>query len=212
MPNNSKSAIQPLLADAKELVRFKGCYLLESVKTKSLTNGHKIKVATFSDVENTGTLEVRLLGDSFQHIEQFTLEYLQIEIAFKRLKKVQFYYLAWFESIERTKTFINCEVRHSVQKQLFKVDLIRRANNIVSISTRKLCKELIQEIIQTKSTVVLHHLVKTQHQLSDAELCLKLTQMALGKAENIWDIGFFLSMSSDQGPYELWENQLLGSR
>jgi len=53
---------QPSLSEAVNCQRFKGCYLLESVKVKITDTGWPVRVATIKDVEGQNSLELRLLG------------------------------------------------------------------------------------------------------------------------------------------------------
>jgi hypothetical protein len=54
-----RSATQPDLDDVSNLVRFKGCYLLNDIKLVKTSHKHAHTIAIISDVEGTGELELR---------------------------------------------------------------------------------------------------------------------------------------------------------
>ena len=211
MQFNSKSAQQPLLEDVDGLVRFKGCYLLKSVKTCVSALDFRVRIAIFSDVENSGEISVRLLGDNYFELEALQNEYLQIEVAFKKVSRSSFYYLAWYETMSQGiisnigKELQNLPIE-SIREDKELVE--RRLYQIKSHYLRDYCLDLYRVLFKEVSSLTWANVIKSLDQQSDVEVCIQLT-MLMCKAD-IFKCGYFLHLLQDKNPYDAWEVRLLG--
>lgn len=213
MPNfRARSATQPLISQIDSLVRFKGSYLLKDIR--KVDSRH---IATIEDIETTGVLEIRLLGDQWHEIEAFIGRYLYFEIALKRYKRGYFYYVAWFELLTN---HMSCQVTDAIlqnrlQNERIKLReyLIARITRIKNKKIRILCFKTLKTFITDYTLSGTKHLMTSLQDLSDTDLCFALIELEYRKNPNIEAIGLlFLSCRySDTNLYHKWEHRLLGN-
>ncbi len=211
MQFNSKSALQPLLENVDGLVRFKGCYLLKSVEERVLIGSFTTRVAVLSDVENVGELEVRLLGDNFGTLVGLQNEYLQVEVAFKRVKTNSFFYLAWYETLGSTTVEgVGQRIKQLSEKSVLEdtVLLDQRISAMRSPYLRDYCVNLSNVLSDKMSSIAWNSLISNLEHQPEETVCIQLT-MLMCKGD-VFRCGYFLNLLPDKRPYRAWELSLLG--
>lgn len=174
--HHKHSEIQPFLNKTDDLVRFKGCYRLQSTKVRRTNSGWPTRIASIMDIECGASLEVRLLGECNYSLNLVVGQFIYLECAYKHSHEFDYFYLVWFECVTER---LNC---------IDLLDLLPPQTSIESllrISTRK---------------------------LSDAEICVELSEVSYRYHDKIEDLGFILCKLDDPEIFLLWENMLLGSR
>jgi hypothetical protein len=201
------------LSEAKSQKRFKGCYLLESVKVKITDTGWPVRIATIKDVQGHNTIELRLLGNQFLAINHFVGDYVQLEAAIKRYRNGQFFYLAWYEPVTGL-------LMESVKKGLKAVEQINREACLQTLKQRvmffeskqeqSLCFNILKNFSQEFSTFGLQNLCQRLAQLDDNQLLVDLVHQVEKQSDDISSIGKLLNQLSNKLPYKIWEEKLLG--
>ncbi|TPE46473.1 hypothetical protein FJM67_16195 [Maribrevibacterium harenarium] len=212
----ARSAKQPDLDDIGNLVRFTGGYLLEEVKEQKNKYGWPIRIAKIADIENTGVLELRLLGDNFANLEEHCGDYINLEAAIKRYNGGYYYYLVWAEAVTDLPNDVCTEILEKVQnseRQALEQALRLRCETIVDPSVGGLCIELMTFFGPDFTTLTLRNLLNTATKRHANELCVEMA-IAVTEVEDIDDMGFvgkLLANLSNQAPFEIWSKSLLGS-
>lgn len=213
MPSfNARSATQPLLSQAKSLVRFKGFYLLKKIK-----QSNSQYIAIIENIAATGTLEVRLLGDQWRDTEAFVGKYLYFEIALKRYKRGYFHYVAWYERLTNhmSAQLTDAMLKNMLQDERMKLRdyLTTRITKMKNEKIRVLCFKTLKTFIAGYTLGGTKQLAAALQNLSDTELCFALIELEYRKNPNIEAIGFlFLSCQyKDTNLYQEWEDRLLGN-
>lgn len=207
--------VQPNLEEARNLKRFKGCYLLESVEEKISSTGWPIHVATIRDVEGHDLIELRLLGNNFKSLNQFLGDYVQLEAAIKRYRNGYFYYLAWYEPVtgllmlSGTKTK-NRTVVSQINRDSYLQTLKNRILNLPSNSEQSLCLGILNKLSNALSTYSIQALWQKLPSLNDNQLIIELVNLAEIHSHDISSIGILLSQLHNTKLYQIWEQQLLG--
>lgn len=213
MPNlPARSAVQPSLDKVSSLVRFKGCYLLQAVKSKKSSEGWPIRIAIISEIENPASIEVRLLGDCFYSLDLAIGDYIYLEVAFTYHHKGNYFYLVWYELVTNKQKLVWLEG--------FQVDSLPISKDYAISQIQEQCEAMADEELKTFSLNVLKLLppqtslqslnrIATSHFRFD-QLCVELTMLAYQYDEQIEDVGMLLSHLSNPSPYQLWEKRLLG--
>lgn len=202
------------LSEAKSQKRFKGCYLLESVKVKTTDAGWPVRIATIKDVQNHNSLELRLLGSNFLAINHFIGDYIQLEAAVKRYRNGQFFYLAWYEPVTG-----------------FLMDPVKKGKNVVQQINREACFQalrlrimllpekheqdfclnILHDFNSHFSNAALKILNTSDKNLDNDLLIVELVKQARIQSEDISAVGELLYDLPNKQPYVTWEQKLLGS-
>ncbi|MGO2513600.1 hypothetical protein [Marinomonas polaris] len=210
----TRSATQPDLDDVSNLVRFKGCYLLNDIKLVKASHKHTYTVAIISDVEGTGELELRLLGEHFTDLHENIGEYLSLEAAVKHYNHGYFFYLAWYETIQYSTTNPVLEkLQQSVRKNDSDSQLEEMHNRVMRISDeliKSLCVSLLLDPTITLPYNRARKLIWKSNNIGDCEFCVQLLSLA-SHDKDIWFVGEKLSTIINPTPLKLWEIQQLGS-
>lgn len=208
---NSKSSIQPSLHDVNGLVRFKGCYLLKAVGSRAIGNNIKVRVAIFADIENTGTIEVRLLGGNFGELVRFENEYLQIEVAFKKLKFGHFFYLAWYEEKGAlVDNFVSDHLANVITNDVanLKSAVAEIVCTLPTACMRDYCANILDQLPESLSSFAWEKLSKSLVGKKEEEVCIFLTEFMC--RDDVLLCGYFLDLMHEKKPYQIWEKKLLG--
>ncbi|TPE46597.1 hypothetical protein FJM67_15875 [Maribrevibacterium harenarium] len=216
MPNfEARSAQQPDLDDVSNLVRFKGCYYLKAVHEETNANGWPIRIAIIGDVENTGELELRLLGDNFRELAKWSGDYVNLEAAVKRYNGGYFFYLAWAEVVTDLTSNVTTNFFDQAKEnehQELEFGLRMRCETIVDQSVRQLCHDILTLFGPDFNSDTLRRLLKVATTRHADELCVEMA-LAVSEIEKIDDLGFvgsILSNLRNQHPFEIWSSRLLG--
>lgn len=196
------------LSEAKNQKRFKGCYLLESVKVKITDTGWPVRIAIIKDVQNHNTLELRLLGSNFLAINHFVGDYVQLEAAIKRYRNGQFFYLAWYEPVTGL-------LMEPVQKEKDAVQQLSRESCLQTLKQRVmffeskqeqfLCFNILKNFSQEFSTFGLQNLCQRLAQLDDNQLVVELVHQVEKQSDDISSTGRLLNQLHNKLPYQIWE-------
>jgi hypothetical protein len=210
----ARSATQPYLDDVGNLVRFKGCYLLNDIKLVRASHKHTYTIAIVSDVEGTGELELRLLGDHFTDLHDHIGEYISLEAAVKHYNRGYFFYLAWYETIQYSAT---SPVLERLQQNNKKNDsdsqlevMHSRVMSINDESIQLLCLYLLLDPTITLPNNRARKLLLNSNKMGDCEFCVQLLSLA-SHDKDIWFVGEKLSTIINPIPLKLWETQQLGN-
>lgn len=204
---------QPSLSEAASCQRFKGCYLLESVKVKITDTGWPIRVATIKDVQNHNTLELRLLGSNFLAINHFVGDYVQLEAAVKRYRNGQFFYLAWYEPVTGLLMESKIEGRNAIEQISREACLQALRYRILHFSSKpeqSLCLGIHKSFSYEFSTYVLQNLCRQLIYLDDNQLIVELVHQVEKQSDDIGSTGRLLHELQNKLPYQIWEQKLLG--
>ena len=205
---------QPNLLEATSQKRFKGCYLLESVKVKITNSGWPVRIAVIKDVEDKNVLELRLLGDSFLALNVFTGDYIQLEAAIKRYRNGQFYYLAWYEPVIDLAIKLGTHgknTRNRVSREECLQTLEQRIALFSSRSEQSLCSNILKRFSHDFSISTLQTLCKKLTALDNDEFIVELAYQVEMQSNDICSIGKTLSQLLNRRPYHIWEQRLLGN-
>lgn len=210
---HSRSATQPDLDDIGNLVRFKGCYFLKELKVIHTEKNYPLRVAIITDIEGTGELELRLLGDNFQRLEEKVNDYIMLEAAVKNYKHGYFFYLAWYESV--TNNTLNSEMTFLNKSQTTKpnnkiyLSLFERINAITDIPIKEHCLQSVQHFNKKANPPSNLDFYQQNSNTNDYEFCVDLTAKAY-KNLSIETVGKELSQLKNQIPFKIWEKRILG--
>lgn len=209
----ARSATQPNLDDIGNLVRFKGCYLLNDIKlVKTLKRTYTI--AIISDVEGTGELELRLLGEHFTDLHESIGEYISLEAAVKHYNRGYFFYLAWYDTIQYSATNPVLEkLKQSVRQNDSDSQLEAMHNRVMRVSDeiiKSLCLSLLLDPTITLPNNRAKKLILKGNKIGDCEFCVQLLSLA-SHDKDIWFVGEKLSTIINPIPLKLWEIQQLGN-
>jgi hypothetical protein len=209
-----RSATQPDLDDVSNLVRFKGCYLLNDIKLVKTSHKHAHTIAIISDVEGTGELELRLLGEHFTDLHENIGEYISLEAAVKHYSRGYFFYLAWYDTIQYSATN---PVLKKLQKSVRKNDrdsqfeaIHNRVMRINDELIKSLCLSLLLDPTITLPYNRARKLLLNSNKMGDCEFCVQLLSLA-SHDKDIWFVGEKLSTIINPIPLKLWETQQLGN-
>lgn len=212
--HHKHSEIQPLLNKTENLVRFKGCYRLQSTKTRQTSSGWPIRIASIRDIECDVSLDVRLPGDCDFSLNLMVGQFIYIECAYRHSHECDHFYLVWFECVTER---LNCErckgFNHeslSASKLYLLTQLRDQCKLISSSKLRSFSIDLLNLLPPQTSIESLLNIATRK--LSDAELCAELAEISYRYHDNIEDLGFILSRLDDPEIFNIWENMLLGSR
>ncbi|MBR7890122.1 hypothetical protein J9B83_14505 [Marinomonas sp. A79] len=209
----ARSATQPDLDDVGNLVRFKGCYLLNSIQQHQTSQNYTQKVAIVSDVEGTGELELRLLGDHFTDLEKYIGEYISLEAAIKHHNRGYFFYLAWYDLIagDAAKQAID-QLQHTIEKEeqhaLQRV-LLKRTTEIKDNSIKSLCLSLLEDACMSLTYRKAKEALLSDVTTNDNQFCVELVSM-VSRRKEISFVGELLNSIESKAPIKLWEQTLLG--
>ncbi|GAA0834152.1 hypothetical protein GCM10009112_23820 [Marinomonas arenicola] len=209
----ARSATQPDLDDISNLVRFKGCYFLKKLNVIHNESNYPQRVAIITDIEGTGELELRLLGDNFQRLEKKVNDYIMLEAAVKNYKHGYFFYLAWYESV--TNNTLNSEITFLNKSQTVKpnnkiyLSLFERINAITDIQIKEHCLKLVQHFNKKTNYYSSLELYQQHSNTNDYEFCVDLTAKVY-KNLNIEIVGKELIQLKNQTPFKIWEKRLIG--
>lgn len=204
---------QPSLSEAANCQRFKGCYLLDSVKVKITDTGWPVRIATIKDIENQYSLELRLLGSNFLAINYFVGDYVQLEAAVKRYRNGQFFYLAWYEPVTGLLMEPKIEGRNTIQQISREACLQTLRHRILHFSSKQeqsLCLGILKNFSHDFSTYVLQNLCQRMMYLDDSQLVVELVHQAEKQSDDIGSTGKLLYQLHNKQPYQIWEQKLLG--
>jgi len=205
---------QPSLSEAASCQRFKGCYLLESVKVKITDTGWPVRIATIKDIQNKNSLELRLLGSNFLAINYFVGDYVQLEAAVKRYRNGQFFYLAWYEPVTGLLIEPKIEGRNTIQQISREACLLTLRHRILHFSSKQeqsLCLGILKNFSHDFSTYVLQNLCQRLIHLDDNKLVVELVHLAEKQSSDIGSTGRILDQLNNKLPYQIWEQKLLGT-
>lgn len=201
------------LSEAKSQKRFKGCYLLESVKVKITDTGWPARIAIIKDVQNHTSLELRLLGSNFLALNHFVGDYIQLEAAVKRYRNGQFFYLAWYEPVTGFLMEPVKKGKNSVQQINREACLQTLRNRILFFQSKpeqSLCISMLKNFSHELSTCVLQSLCSQLVHLNDDQLTVELVHKVEKQSDDISSTGRLLNQLSNKLPYQIWEKKLLG--
>lgn len=201
------------LSEAKNQKRFKGCYLLESVKVKITDTGWPVRIAIIKDVQNHNTLELRLLGSNFLAINHFVGDYVQLEAAIKRYRNGQFFYLAWYEPVTGLLMEPAKKEKDGVQqlsRESCLQNLKQRVMFFESKQEQSLCFNILKNFSLEFSTFGLQNLCQQLAQLDDNQLLVELVHQVDKQSDDISSTGRLLNQLHNKLPYQIWEQKLLG--
>ena len=204
---------QPSLSEAVNCQRFKGCYLLESVKVKITDTGWPVRVATIKDVEGQNSLELRLLGSHFLAINLFVGDYVQLEAAVKRYRNGQFYYLAWYEPVTGLLMETDIRGQNAVQQISRETCLLTIRHRILFFQSKQeqsLCFGILKNFSHDLSTYGLQNLCQRLAKLDDNQLIVELAYQVEKQSDDIGSTGKLLDQLHNKLPYQIWEQKLLG--
>ena len=204
---------QPSLSEAVNCQRFKGCYLLESVKVKITDTGWPVRVATIKDVEGQNSLELRLLGSNFLAINLFVGDYVQLEAAVKRYRNGLFYYLAWYEPVTGLLMEPSIRDKNAVQqisREACLLTLRHRIQFFQSKQEQSLCFGILKNFSHEFSTYGLQKLCQRLVQLDDNKLVVELVHKVEKQSDDIGSTGKLLDQLDNKLPYQIWEQRLIG--
>ena len=204
---------QPNLSEALQYKRFKGCYLLESVKIEISKTGWPVRIATIRDLQSWDYLELRLLGNNFLAINHFVGDYVQLEAAIKRCKNDLFYYLAWYEPVIDLAIKSDTHgknTKNRVSREECLQTLEQRIALFSSRSEQSLCSNILKRFSHDLSISTLQTLCKKLTALDNDELIVELAYQVEMQSDDICFIGKTLSQLLNRRPYHIWEQRLLG--
>ena len=205
---------QPNLSEATTCKRFKGCYLLESVKVKITDTGWPVRIATIKDVQNQNSLELRLLGSNFLAINHFVGDYVQLEAAIKRYRNGQFFYLAWYEPVTGLLIEPVIQGKNAVQQISREACLLTLRHRILffqSKSEQSLCISILTNFNHQLPIYELQKLCCQLALLNDNQLIVELVHQVEKQSDEIGYIGKTLGQLFNKEPYRIWEQRLLGN-
>ncbi|GAA0228822.1 hypothetical protein [Marinomonas primoryensis] len=197
---------QPNLSEATTSKRFKGCYLLESVKVKITDTGWPIRVATIKDVQDQNSLELRLLGDDFLAINVFISDYIQLEAAVKRYRNGLVYYLAWYEPVTGFLMKPNTHGKDIVNQTDKKACLQILRQRILFFSSKteqSLCFSILKNFSHDFSLYALQSLCQQLSNLNDNRLIVELVYQVEKQSDEIGYIGKLLDQLLNKQPYHI---------
>ncbi|MEL0638492.1 hypothetical protein V6259_17210 [Marinomonas sp. TI.3.20] len=205
---------QPNLSQVTTHKRFKGCYLLESVKAKITDTGWPVRIATIKDVQDHNTIELRLLGNQFLAINHFVGDYLQLEAAIKRYRNGQFFYLAWYEPVtgllmEPVKK--EKDAVHQLNRESCLQAIRQHIQFLPSLPEQSFCLNVINKFGHNISSYALQKLCKQLSNLTDSQFIVELACQAEKQNDDIASIGKTLDQLSSKQAYHIWEQRLLGN-
>lgn len=206
---------QPNLSEALQCKRFKGCYLLESVKIKISKTGWPVRIATIRDLQSWDYLELRLLGNNFLAINHFVGDYVQLEAAIKRYKSDLFYYLAWYEPVTGflMESSIKTQSRNVI-KQVSRDACLQSLRNrillFLNTSEQSFCFDILKNFSDGFSTYAIKNLCEKLPSLSNNQLIVELACLMEKYGSDISSIGHLLNQLENKRPYREWEQKLLG--
>lgn len=201
------------LSEAKSQKRFKGCYLLESVKVKITDTGWPVRIATIKDVQNHNSLELRLLGSNFLAINHFVGDYVQLEAAVKRYRNGEYFYLAWYEPVTGLSLETNTTSLSSVAQLKRAICLQALKLRIMLLPTKQeqaFCLKILHDFDSDFSNDALNNLSESHTNLDNDSLIVELVIQTRKQDEDISAVGELLFELPNKQPYTTWEQRLLG--